>query len=374
MRGIGREPKRVYLHVGLPKTGTTFLQGVLATNASRLREHGLLYPLEHREAMFHAAVDLRGSYDRWGFDERRVSGAWDRLAAQVRQFDGSALISHEILSSAPSEQVSKALADIGDAEPHVVLTVRDLGRQIAAYWQEEVKDGRVITFAEFLGRIRDDLNAGKFRAAFWRSEHPIQVLRRWADGLPPGNVHVVVAPPPGADRDELWRRYADAVGIDAAACSTETGLPANVSLGAAQSALLRDVNEALDGRIVRPPYTYVVKRFFAQSVLTQQKAPRLTIPADVYEPARALSETWVHKIEAAGYTVHGDLAELLPVPPPGDAPPVEVAVEDRYAAATDAIAELLVEITRLRENRLVPLEGLRGSLPPLVRRIIDRVR
>ena len=36
--------KRVYLHVGAPKTGTTYLQDRLALNATSLRRHGYRYP------------------------------------------------------------------------------------------------------------------------------------------------------------------------------------------------------------------------------------------------------------------------------------------------------------------------------------------
>ena len=41
---------RVYLHIGAPKTGTTYLQEVLFTNRARLAEHGVLYPGESRTA------------------------------------------------------------------------------------------------------------------------------------------------------------------------------------------------------------------------------------------------------------------------------------------------------------------------------------
>jgi hypothetical protein len=37
-------PKRVLLHVGTPKTGTSYLQDVLFRNRELLREHGILYP------------------------------------------------------------------------------------------------------------------------------------------------------------------------------------------------------------------------------------------------------------------------------------------------------------------------------------------
>ena len=57
--------QRVYLHVGVPKSGTTFLQVSLAENKKSLKEAGVLYPAGH-ERMFLAAVDVRGAHKGWG--------------------------------------------------------------------------------------------------------------------------------------------------------------------------------------------------------------------------------------------------------------------------------------------------------------------
>ena len=56
--------RRVYLHVGAPKTGTTYVQDRLALNAASLRRHGYRYPTGPHGDMFLAALDL---LDRpWG--------------------------------------------------------------------------------------------------------------------------------------------------------------------------------------------------------------------------------------------------------------------------------------------------------------------
>ena len=50
--------KKVYLHVGTPKTGTSYLQHVLFHNRRRLRSHGISYPADRFDAHFLAALDL----------------------------------------------------------------------------------------------------------------------------------------------------------------------------------------------------------------------------------------------------------------------------------------------------------------------------
>ncbi len=94
----GRMSKRVLLHVGTPKTGTSYLQDVLFRNRRTLAAAGILYPADRFDAHFLAALDLMRL--PWGGLEDEAIGAWDRLAAQVRGLDGTAIISHEILATA----------------------------------------------------------------------------------------------------------------------------------------------------------------------------------------------------------------------------------------------------------------------------------
>ena len=48
----------VYLHVGAPKTGTTYLQDRLALNKASLARHDVHYPLNLHASQFRPALDL----------------------------------------------------------------------------------------------------------------------------------------------------------------------------------------------------------------------------------------------------------------------------------------------------------------------------
>ena len=111
--------RRVLLHVGAPKTGTSFVQDILFTHREALRERGILYAADRHDAHFLAALDLMEL--PWGGLEREATGAWDRLAAEVRAWPGTAIISHEILGTASRLQVARALASL----PAVRATSRD---------------------------------------------------------------------------------------------------------------------------------------------------------------------------------------------------------------------------------------------------------
>ena len=100
--------KRVLLHVGTPKTGTSYLQDVLFRNRRAARRHGILYPADRFDAHFLAALDLMRL--PWGGLEAEAVGAWDRLADAVRALrTATAIISHEILATASRAQIGRAL-------------------------------------------------------------------------------------------------------------------------------------------------------------------------------------------------------------------------------------------------------------------------
>ena len=352
--GEGATPQerrqRLFLHVGLPKSGTTFLQALLAKNRGRLKENGFIYPFIRRECMFHAAVELRQQYDRWGLPPERIDGTWDQLLDRVRAFGGDGIISHEVLAGASAEHVARVVADTADLELHVVVTARDLARAVAAHWQETVKNGRRSSFAEFGRSLGESAESTHEEAGFWRSQDLTSVLRRWTDGLPPEQVHVVVVPQSGADRFELWRRFADALGLDPDAVDLQLEAQANESLGAAQVALLRQVLTSLDGRLPQPHYAHVVKRFFAQRLLSRIESPRPVTPPDMRKELAVTAERWTHEIEENDYRVHGRLEELLPAETSlaGDRHPDDVTCEETFQGVPDVLAEMLIEIATLR--------------------------
>ena len=143
-----RPRQRVVLHVGLPKTGTTYLQAVLAHHRDALREAGVLYPFVRPQAMFLGAVEVRGSHEKFGLTAEDVAGTWQALCDRVLAHAGTSVISHEILGGAEPDEIAAALAPLAGIEVDVVVTARDLGRQATAHWQEEVKLGDTRSFAE----------------------------------------------------------------------------------------------------------------------------------------------------------------------------------------------------------------------------------
>lgn len=344
--------RRVLLHVGTPKTGTSHLQDVLFRNREPLREQGMLYPADRFDAHFLAALDLMQL--RWGGLEAECVGAWDALAERVRDFDGTAVVSHEILASASHAQAERALDSLGhpDTEVHVVLSVRDLVRQIPAEWQENIKHRRELGYGAFLAQLREPARAKGVAPWFWGVQELPAILDRWACDLPPERVHLVTVPRPGGAPDVLWQRFSSVFGLDDLDLDLDLSAErANPSLGVPETALLRRLNSRANAVVPPSEYRPLVRELLAHQTLSRRTtSPRLTLPPQDQAWVAELTGSWVAAIAERGYDVVGDLADLSGAPPVPEGfyvdpdEPVEAEVAD---AALDAITALLVEDARL---------------------------
>ncbi len=342
--------RRVFVHVGAPKTGTSFVQDILFTQQQALRELGILYAADRHDAHFLAALDLMDL--PWGGLEREASGRWDQLATQVRAWPGTAIVSHEILGTASRVQVKRALEALGHGRPgvevHVVMSARDLARQIPAEWQENVKHRRTVRYQTFLKRLRDPRRASKVAQWFWGVQEVPEVLSRWADALPPEQVHLVTVPPPGAPPLLLWERFAGLFGIDAERFAPTDR--ANASLGVPESAMVRRLNRRLNDVLPNHHYRSLVREYLVhQNLSSQGGSPRLALPPEAHVWATELSRRWVEEIARRGYDVVGDLDELVPAAPRAYVDPDACDEHAVAEAALDALALMTREAARLRD-------------------------
>jgi hypothetical protein len=359
--------RKVLLHVGTPKTGTSYLQDVLFRNREPLAGAGIAYPAERPDSHFLAALDLMQL--PWGGLQAEAIGAWDALAAQVRAHEGTAIISHEILATASRTQIGRALESLGHGagtEVHLVLSVRDLVRQIPAEWQENVKHRAQLSYGDFLDQIRDPERSTRIGSWFWGVQEVPDILDRWGQDLPPQQVHVVTVPPPGGAPEVLWKRFSQAFGLDGIDLDLE-GERHNPSLGVPETTLLRRINRKANAELPPGDYRPLVRELLAHQTLSRRvRSPRLALPPDLHPWVSELSASWIAEVEARGYDVVGDLGDLVGAPPVTEyADPDRPRERQVAAAGVDAITALLLDNARLRhetERLHEELADVRGAL------------
>ena len=370
---------RVILHVGAPKTGTSFLQDRLFHNPEVLAAQGIRYPADRADAQFLAALDLMQL--TWGGLEKQAGGAWDRLAEGVRGWSGTAIVSHEILGYASRAHVGRALESLaapgGDTEVHVVVSARDLARQIPAEWQENVKHRRRVTYGEFLEEIRDPDRASTLASWFWGVQEVPDILARWGGTLPPGQVHVVTVPHPGAPRDLLWERFMGVLGIEPTSLVEGTDRE-NPSLGVPEVALVRRLNERLKDVVPNERYRQFVREYLVHQTLSRgQTSARLSVPPEVYAWADELSRSWRDILTARGYDVVGDLDELVPAAPLPWVDPDHPDESEVAEVGLKGLQALVHEAARLRDVEVELHEviaNLQEGIARFERRPTERVK
>ncbi|MEP6666443.1 MAG: hypothetical protein ABJA81_08355 [Nocardioidaceae bacterium] len=369
-----RTRKRVFFHVGAPKTGTTYVQHVLLQNQKTLAANGFLYPYDDHGQSFRSMQDFR----RAGWGSQRASqfkGEWQQVADKTLAWHGhTVIISNELLGGSAPERIAAGVKSVQPADVHVIFSARDLARQLVSDWQEHIKHKHQVTLEKFVDDLIEyGLDAPKpFGELFWGMHDASYVLRRWATVVPVENIHVVTLPAPSAQRDTLWKRFCAVVGLDPDAYDTDTD-SRNPSMGVAETELVRRMNADVQG-MAPEHYDSLVRILLAEEVLGGQ-SPRLTMPPGRIDWVMQRSRQLIDELKVAGYDVQGDLEELMPRPQDHATylSPTELTEADLAPAAIRAATGLLRHSGRLR-RRLVELQDAAAGITPPRRTMRDRAR
>jgi hypothetical protein len=343
--------QRVFVHVGLPKSGTTYLQAVLGTNRARLAEHSkLLYPGKNWGVQVDAVRDLLEANPH-GVQNTRTEGAWSRLVGDIGRWRGDAVISMEWLCSAKPDQARRLVTSLTGRRVEIVITTRDLGRTIPAAWQEFMRNWETDTWPEFVRAISaDDPFSVPIGALFWRQQDIGRVLANWRDVVDEDHIHVVTLPPPGQATSELWQRFASVLEIDPSRYDA-SGRAGNESVGLASSELLRRLNQrSRQEHVPWQVYADVVKEGLAKRGLAPRRPrePSLAIPAALHGWVHDQAKRQRRTIEDAGVRVIGDLADLEPVFSDGIQPD-QLDDDELVQAAVDGLLYLTNRVNKQRD-------------------------
>lgn len=341
---------RIYLHIGEPKTGTTFLQDALWANRARLAVQGLRLPGYSDRDHSRASRDLRETPRPASDPADPWTGEWDVLAGQALCARERAVISNELLAASSPQQAERAAWSLHAAEVHVVVTVRNFAALLPAEWQEAVKCRGTAGWEAWLDAVIAAEGAAdrRRRSWFWRVHDTLAILDMWSRHIPPDQVHVVTVPhqDPGS---LLWTRFAAAMDIDPGGCDVTRGRR-NSSLGYAESEFLRRMNEALPAEMPDWFYAREIKQILAHGVLSDRPHhARLVLPPSHAAWAAEQAEILLAGLRDAKFHIVGDLADLRPAEEagpyaseadqPADQPAIQPA-EQQLEAAVQAAAAL----------------------------------
>lgn len=376
---------RVVLHIGPMKTGTSYLQAVLAELRPQLEAAGWLYPtglLPNTRSHQGAVYGLVGGAMPWVNPAsalvRESEGV--RIVAATNAAPGHVLLSAEAMAQLSEVAISRLLGRFATPEVDVVITARDLERVILSSWQQSLRNARGWSLETFLGLLRaarDPAAEQRLKLRFWFYQRLTDVIARWSNAV--GREHVtVVVVPPGGPPTILWNRFRTAVGFpDSVPAEPPAVSPsdANVGLTEAEALVVREVARRMSRMHFGASYRrLVIRRIIHESLLIRaERGAPLRLPSRWLEMVATWSAEDVDGVEASGVRVIGDLDELRVkgrsvTPTRGLAEGAVTAAVDVLVASgtlrSYRIPPSSMKRFRRRVRRLIPKPG-RATVDPL---------
>jgi hypothetical protein len=343
---------RLILHIGLQKSGTTYLQELIASGAGELAEAGIVYPVSppgkrRRRTENHewASYGLLGPEYPWVSEQRAAAekGAWKSLERQVARTKGTVLLSAEALSVIRTPAIRALLDQLGVDDVEIVVTARSLSRSLPSLWQQHVRNGRRLGFARYLDMLGEQRRLPAARVEedgelhLWRAFAIGRLARRWAREVGESRVRVVTSP--GRPPELLWARFAEAIGVPGFTFRAKevAGRPVHTGLTAPEAVVLTSLNATLatagwsPDQARRLRETVLTKGFQARA----ERGPRITIPERWRSCVAEWSAEDVAELLDSGVTLIGDAADLRSEPAREDVPPP--TIEEVAAAGAAAV-------------------------------------
>jgi hypothetical protein len=359
--------RRVYLHIGLMKTATSYIGQLCELNRDRLAAARVLWPAG--DLRYQAIRDLFGRAA-----ETDAPGAWRALNRQLREQQGDVIICNELLAAVDDRRVRRLVGVLDPAEVHVVVTLRDLARVIPSHWQTTIKNGRTHEWSDFAAAVcmdspdeyvaaeaetwakdppaGEDSPALRLNRWFWQRHDAPAIVSRWQRFVPPERVTVVTVPLAGGDREAVARRFGSVVGVDLLGLEQPESW-SNSSLGAHSAELMRRLNEdATDLDAAERSYGF--KHALGRSLVAggQESEPRFALNPPQQDWVSRRAHAMVRQLERSGVRVVGDLADLIPAPhPPSDAlDPAASSDPELLQAASRGLIGMVRSFAELRSE------------------------
>ena len=334
------------VHIGFPKTGTTFLQGALSRARPELAAHGVVYPGKDR---YHkaAGVYISRAVPRRG-DPPVSEADWLTLVKQVSAAGNDrVIVSSEWLSETPTADVRRVVEELGGEQVHVVATLRPLVKIMPSAWQQYLQNGARLQYQRWLRGMLLRPPYDRPTPSFWKRHRHDEILARWAEVA--GADHVTAIVVDSTDHAKLLRQFEALLGLPDGLLVPEPPERDNRSLTWPEAEMLRLVNvryrelewpDSMYGTTVRQG----VLRRLAELRPDLDSMPKLELPKWAAERASEIGAEFAKNIADLGIRVIGDL-ESLGAPPSSAAPtamppatlPASIAAEAVVAALTSGV-------------------------------------
>ena len=363
--------KKLIIHPGFHKTGTTALQQALSEVRQELLESNFYYPHIAGNAHHRAARSIIEK--TWGWKNRggRLTDAteWKKLERKLKKNKGTAIISSEFFSEANLEQLLFLRKNLQNFDVQVVFTWRPLPFMLASSYQQYLKYGIKKSYLEWLDSIFEAPGEAKFTPSFWKRNLHGDVVSMWAEVFGVENVSLIAVNE--LDPNFLYRAFSDLTGVPTGIIREPLDQEMNRSLTFNESSLLLEINRTYPKDLDWDSYEIFIRKgnikALTGSAIYEAGDEKILTPDWAIAKAAELNSKSVAQINSLGIDIVGDIyrSDFSKIPTGTNSPVSTISI------ATAARAMIGVDMTLIKRmhGRAITQEFFRRLKKNIKRRL-----
>jgi hypothetical protein len=325
--------RRLLVHAGFHKTGTTALQSSLFAVRNQLKQEGFFYPSIGGKAHHKAIYSLMEK--GWGWEDRGGNPpnlkVWPRFARSIRNFKKSSIISSEFLCELSETQIKKFKAALEIEETTIYFTLRPLLKIVPSAYQQHLKIGIRSDYEKWLHSILDVPGQSSITPSFWVRHQHAKVLKKWINVYGKERVKLIIVDE--SNPNFMYETFNREWGLSKNLLKAQEGEDSNRSLTLDEIALLRRVNRKFPKRRSWHDYETFIRqgafKYLTNKVKPSSDAARLLTPQWAVEKIQEISKESVAEIKKFGIEIIGDIDkfELASIPTGVSQEPEQIPVD-----------------------------------------------
>jgi len=342
--------KKIFIHPGFHKTGTTGIQTIFTESRQKFEKEGLFYPYARGEGHHRAAWALHERI--WGWKDRGGKktpiSEWNHLVTQTKRARNSALISSEFFSELTLEEIAKIRQAFSKVEATVIFTWRPLHKLLASSYQQYLKYGIKADYEKWLLGIFREGEYKNQTPSFWERHRHGEVIGKWVEVFGVDSVKVVVADE--KNPNFLYDSFGNLLGIESSLIRADETTKKNRSLTFEETSLLLEVNKRFPKERAWADYEMYVREGaisrLANSPYPGSSGTKLFTPEWAVAAAMEQNQKSIDLIKTLKIEVLGDMSRASEEPiPVGEnlrvvQIPIEVAAEALLGSSSRSLMRM----------------------------------
>jgi hypothetical protein len=340
--------KKLIIHPGFHKTGTTALQQALSEVRTELLEAGFHYPHIAGNAHHRAAWSVIEK--TWGWKKRggRLMAPieWQKLEDKIKSSRKTSVISSEFFSQASNEQLANLAEKVKSADVEVIFTWRPLPFMLASSYQQYLKYGLKLSYTEWLDSIFESSGKAKFTPSFWLRNLHGDVVSRWVEFFGAKKISLIAVDE--SDPNFLYNSFSALAGIPAGIIREPIHKEMNRSLTFNESALLLEINRTYPTDLDWDSYEIFIRKGNVKALtgsdVYETSDEKIFTPEWAIAKAAEINLKNVEQIKSLGIKIIGEIdrSDFSRIPTGVNSPVTTISI------ATAARAMIGVDMHSLR--------------------------